>query len=373
MHQTNPHTPRAARGGFTLVELLVAIGVVLVLATVTVTSLQYTANKEKVSKGARDVQSFITGGRDRAIFRRRPTGVRLILDEYGPTNAAGNPITVSSLVYVGSPDPLNGQISIEYDLDAPGHLRKLRFWSPGLNLTDLPGVNNTDDDLDPLGQIDDTGEFDDGTNYPGADDIELVDLRNEFTRLYNLGLLSAGVEITFSPGGTSKLRFTLVGQPGNWALSSNYPAANVSECMNIPFEINLRPAILPNQQPRELPRGVVIDLEASRQNGSNSIPSFWYDPTNNRYSEYMDIIFSPRGVGLGQWTVAGQTHLVFADIEDVEKSYPGGSYDIAQREKIERERVLTVNANSGKASMTDLNFTDPSDLFKFAETGDLLP
>lgn len=360
------------RSGFTLVELLIAVSILLVLAGITVTTLNYSAEQEKISNGTRDMQTYLKGARDRAIFRRAETGVRLILDQNGPVNGAGNPRCAASMVYIGVPEPLGGRISIEFDTDNPAnHLRRLRFWSPGPDM--LPGTAMADDNTDTL--VDNTSEFGlYSAPDTATDDIENTALRDEFTRLNNLGLLGPGSEIILLPGGSTELTYTLVGGPGNWRLSSNYVAGNVSACMDIAFRVKLLPSVLPNQQPRELPRGVVMDLEACRRAGT--IPTNWYDSTNNRYSSYMDILFSPRGVGAGTWSAEGQIQLLFADAADVEKTtYNAAMYDYTTRDEVGRERVISINAQSGNISMTSLNLTDSDsngildDPFLYAETG----
>jgi len=356
------------RSGFTLVELLITVSILLVLAGITVTTLNYSAEKEKISNGARDIQTYLKGARDRAIFRRAETGVRILLDQNGPVNGAGNPRCAASMVYIGVPEPRTGTISIEFDTNNPAnHLRRLRFWSPGPDM--LPGTAMADDNTDTL--VDNTSEFSPDT---ATDDIENTALRDEFTRLNNLGLLGPGSEITLLPGGSTELTYTLAGGPGDWRLSSNYVAGNVSGCMDINFRVKLLPSVLPNQQARELPKGVVIDLEACRRAGT--IPSNWFNSTNNRYSNYMDILFSPRGVGAGTWSAEGQIQLLLADVADVEKgAFDPTSDPYTNRTNIGRERVISINALSGNISLTSLNPADSDgnnildDPFLYAETG----
>ena len=172
-----------------------------------------------------------------------------------------------------------------------------------------------------------------------------------------------------------------------WRLTSAYPGgANINNYVDVAFRIELRPAVLPNQQSRELPKGVVLDLEACRRAGT--IPANWsaQDPSNptpvfggqnNRvYSRYMDIMFSPRGVGFGQWASEGQIQLLFVDSADVEKTtYNSVMYNYTTRDEVGRERVISINAQSGNISMTSLNLTDGDsnsildDPFLYAETG----
>ena len=386
------------RSGFTMVELLITVSILLVLAGITVSTLNYSAEKEKISNGTRDMQTYLKGARDRAIFRRSPTGVRLILDDNGPTNNAGNPITVSSMVYIGSPEPFVGQLSI----DMSGSQQTLILITtgadgePGFAGVDDNGMG-VDDDMPLDGMIDEADEVDDHTNEllsqaPSATDD--VDVTAEWDRLENLGLLSAGVEIELSPAGGNTLTFTLQKNTDpmatawtQWQLTSAYPGGSVlSNYVDVDFAIELRPAVLPNQQARELPKGVSLDLEACRRAGS--IPAGWsaQDPTNPTpvfggqnnqvYSRYMDIMFSPRGVGFGQWASEGQIQLLFVDTGDIEKTtYNGAMYNYTTRSEVGRERVISINAQSGNISMTSLNLTDGDsnnildDPFLYAETG----
>lgn len=370
------------RSGFTMVELLIAVSILLVLAGITVSTLNYSAEKEKISNGTRDMQTYLKGARDRAIFRRSPTGVRLILDDSGPTNNAGNPITVSSMVYIGSPEPFVGQLSI----DRTGQQTLILITSGGDGNPGAPGV---DDDGDMM-MDNHTDEF--LSQAPSATDD--IDVTAEWDRLENLGLLSAGVEIDLTPAGGDTLTFTLQKNTDpmatawtQWQLTSAYPGgANINNYVDVAFSIELRPAVLPNQQARELPRGVVLDLEACRRAGT--IPSSWstQDPSsptpvfggqnNQLYSDYMDIMFSPRGVGFGQWASEGQIQLLFVDSADIEKTtYNAAMYNYTTRDEVGRERVISINAQSGNISMTSLNLADSDsnnildDPFLYAETG----
>jgi prepilin-type N-terminal cleavage/methylation domain-containing protein len=412
-----PTTIRFSRRGFTLIELLVTIAILTILVGITAASMSWSANKDRIPNAANEVSSFIMGARDRAIFRRQVTGVRLILDQNGPTNAAGHPTTVSSMMYIGSPPRFTGTISIEFDPDADlafgppqHHLRKLRFWTPGLD--GFPGAVGVDDEADhtpAVPRIDDTGEFGsdaEGINVnpsgPPKDDIRLHTEFNEFERFYRLGLLGTGNQITLRRGGSVGLNFTLIRWPNpsphptpgpggyDWFLSADFPAANVSNCMELEFEIELRPAILPNQEPRELPRGVCIDLEACRRQGR--IPGGWYNsdstsPGFQSYSNFMDILFSPRGTGTGDWSGFGLLHLLVTEAADVERTtYNDAAYAPGiqpfyrlnqtpeERPNAEQERVVTVNPRTGRASVSSLLLdvdgnNVPADPFQFAERG----
>jgi prepilin-type N-terminal cleavage/methylation domain-containing protein len=98
MRSCSRSTPRrtAVRSGLTLIELLIVVTIFLVLTTFTVVAVDFTFEAERVSSGARQVQSLLEGARDRAIRAREPRGVRFLLD---PDPANGR--MVSSMVYIG--------------------------------------------------------------------------------------------------------------------------------------------------------------------------------------------------------------------------------------------------------------------------------
>src|ERR1700677_2087704 len=86
----------AGRASFTLLELLVSLGIILILATLTMRLLNATLNSDRIRNGARELQSFLAGARDRAIYAGQPRGVRLIQD---PLDRSA----VHSFVYIGAP------------------------------------------------------------------------------------------------------------------------------------------------------------------------------------------------------------------------------------------------------------------------------
>ena len=91
---SNLAEPAAARAssdqGFTLIEIMISIVVLLILIGITVATVGGLQNSDRVRGGARQVQSYISGGRDRAIYaasrqadpRELPPaiGVRLLPD-----------------------------------------------------------------------------------------------------------------------------------------------------------------------------------------------------------------------------------------------------------------------------------------------------
>ena len=67
-------------GGFTLVELLVVIFIILLISAVTLPTIVPSLNHRRVSEAARILQAALVGARDAAIHYDDPRGIRLIPD-----------------------------------------------------------------------------------------------------------------------------------------------------------------------------------------------------------------------------------------------------------------------------------------------------
>ncbi|MBD3673009.1 MAG: hypothetical protein HUJ26_05730 [Planctomycetaceae bacterium] len=397
MNSRQTHNLRR-RLGFTIVELLVSVTIVVALAVITVTTLNVSAEKDRIPEGARSTASFIEGARDRAIFNRSPVGVRLLLDQNGPTknDANGNPVptTCSSMIYIGSPETFDSSASgpIAIDMNDRRSLILFSTYNSSTAAADQgkPGVPDVDDDVD-MNNDNHTDEM--LVNHimnPGQATGDDLSHWNAWNQLRQQGLINTGVVIRFTD---LNLNFTLRrvptgpmnNDPNKWALTKDFPATpSVAAYTDLNFEIELLPTILPNQEPRELPRGVVIDLEASRSrnlsNVGNKFPDYWYDTNSGSYVETLDILFSPRGTMIGESSSYGLINLVLADVADVETTTynPGGLfYNRDTRPQRDLERIVTINPQSGSIYTSPVDFTDgntiPTDPFRYAETGETAP
>ncbi|MEX2287656.1 MAG: prepilin-type N-terminal cleavage/methylation domain-containing protein [Planctomycetaceae bacterium] len=242
----HPLTPSLAkRSGFTLIELLVVVSILAVLMTITFTAFTRTNDAERVRSASRQIQSYVEGARDRAIHAREPRGVRFLLDPNA--GVPGVPDTVSSMVFIGAPGTYS-----------TGTIQVLATRS----VTADPSWNT------------------------------LVD-RGLINRQGARILLEAGLYYTVAVTGNAA--------PYTFTLTKDYTGTIGTD---IPYVLDLEPAVLPNQEPRLIARNIVIDLDKS------VLPPGW---TANR----MDVMFSPRGTVIGDVAARGLVHFFIADSRDV--------------------------------------------------------
>ena len=327
------HVKSAHWLGFTLVELLVVVTVMLILIVMTVSSIDFTFMSERVKSGSRQVQSALAGARDRAIFAQAPRGLRLLVDQTDPR-------IVTSLVYVGGS----------------------KNWAKGQIRLERPDF---DEDAGPLfnGQLD-PGEDANGNGRLDGDGISdppktVVIVRGDATCGWNalkergfLGLfedrnLNGVLDLGEDLNGNGLLdldapRIKIPGDDnGSWYTVLTHRLSPTSQVLQLitPYrdpgttptdEVNafqgggpntyileLPPRILPDAQPILLPEGVCIDLDGS------DVPASWRPAPGAGltvpYSSHMDVMFSPRGVVTGPLAAAGLVHLYVSERKDWQK------------------------------------------------------
>lgn len=290
--------------GFTLIELLVAVTVLLILATMTFTMVNVSLKGDPIRTGARQIQSYMEGARDRAIHARDLRGVRFLRD---PNNTN----VVNAMVFIQAM--------------APDSSTTLKIHQTDKRTISIPSSWNTLD-----------------ANSLLARDGMLITLRNvgatsdpvPYTAYYNT--TASAWQLTKDYADATYLT----------ALSANAPYGANLECVAYPGAV-----VLPNQEPRLLPAGILIDLSYSQ--------TPWTSSTTN-----LDCMFSPRGMVSGLLGSAGNIHLMLRDIRDVERNLtPLDSACVGEK------LIVSLTTQTGKVTSHPVNF-DATDLFRYAETGE---
>ena len=353
-HQ-NPHptmlTTRARRG-FTLVELLVVLAIVLILAAVTIASVNFSYNADRMRAGGRQIQSFLMGARDKAIYANEVRGVRLLIDP-------NDNHSVSAIQYIGAPQRETGMLTFNIAATCE---------TPIATGRQVALVS--------------------GTAWPSL-------YRRGFLKVGNRIQIPADTGAWFTISAVTTVSCASQPPPGVMVLTLKRPNTDLAGMVNpISFSLELASAPLGDAQPVQLPRGTVIDLDGSQ------IPRTWRPLSlAASYSPQMDILFTPRGTVVGDTSALGIVHLMIADASDVlrwkatstltgrnSSSYLANSLPLVPAENgaatpplVPKDRVIvSIATRTGNVGVYPLNPVPQSnsgnpsltaDPFLFAESG----
>lgn len=374
------------RNGFTLIELLVVISIMLLLLTITVFGVSLSQDADRVRGSASQIQSFLGGARDRAIYEDKAVGVRLFLD------SSGDQTTVSSMAYIESPDSWDdGTIQLQrWDLDNDGQ-------------TDAPSATLDINEDGVLGDNPEsvwvvagvgTGWWELKRRGLLEDNLRIRIPKGSQGNWYPIN--TRLIDVTVAPGAVQKLILGIpYADPADTA-TANAQAFNAGGPEDYELEL---PAALRAEEPRLLADRTAVDLDGSK------IPAAWGpNPVaagGTGYSRRLDIMFSPRGNVVGNAASSGVIHLYVCDGGDSQtlKEYfaqpaitpptynylipadmvnlspdplmPDEDYDYP----ISDRRIVSIFTQTGAITINSVNPTDSNtdgiadDPFLFAEAG----
>lgn len=400
------------RSGFTLIELLVVVGILLLVSLTTVMLINSTLDSDRTRSAARQFQSVLAGARDRALHARAVRGVRLYREpslgvdgrpgragiddnqnntvddqaEIGWIGSDDNNL-VTKMVYIGETDSWRqgviqvGRFDFDYDgqADSPD-VRVVRgsgtgwkrLYDRGLLITGsrikIPG-----DDTGVWYTVD-TAMLREG-NYVRGRPETLILTTDYLVSPPVIGYQSVAPDNNGAPGLPN---FNDNGINGNDDdLENWWPGSDdVTDIHAFPalfpvsgqgnYILELEPSVLPNQEPIELPRNIVIDLMLT----SNSSPTYPLNQTRRIppallvRPDRIDILFSPRGTVTGPASAAGIIHFLIRDIEDVTKF----SEDPISSER--EQLVLTIFTQTGNVTSNPVG-PNYAQFWDYAERGEV--
>jgi prepilin-type N-terminal cleavage/methylation domain-containing protein len=344
---------KSRRAGFTMIELLIAITIILILAAVAATALNGNRQTGKLRDAARIGQSAFLGAKDRALHAKDLRGVRLIRDTTDgtlitaftylqplPLQSTGNLVSGNQLDFAlarpnyattGSLDATRVMISGTqaaswFQQDSSG------IWPANRVQIRIPSS------LSPTGG---------GPWY----NLAPQSTTPPYWGTMNAGVLWLNLQTPFSGGKPP--------QNVNNSNAIDTPDANAS------CDIQLGNDLLPFHQPISLPSAVVIDLKFSSQNVQS------LGGINTAFIPYIDLMFSPRGMLTGSIAAQGPLHFFLRTLDDATATanfvdaqgntgtagYYVGTAALPDPNKSER-LILTVFPQTGLVSTFEFDPTD---------------
>lgn len=315
-----------------MVELLVVITILLVLVGITVTVLNVSLDGEKIRVGTRQIQSYLMGARDRALYNGRPCGVRFLLDPIDNR-------TIRRMVFVQVPDDWQR-----------GSFRVLGHPNPSMSI--LEEVLQ-DVDGDGYGETATTDWRQILRNASGQI------IRPERIEIQGQWYTVIDESLPYTPTSGNLPRDRLLIRP-----AFRGPVGTLIG--EGEYRLRRQAVLMPDAEPGVLPLSVVVDLNNCRRNPSTdaagaTLPASW--KTGSPYSTVMDLMFSPRGAVIGPEASHGVIHLLINGSGDTELALSPLD-PVNSTEK----RVVTVFTRTGYVTTSKLFVGN--NLFYYAERGE---
>lgn len=288
------------RAGFTLIELMVVIGILLILATLAFAVFNANRSSDRMRSAARVAQSAFLGAKDRALHAKDLRGLRLTRDQTDTT-------LVNGFVYLQPiPNLIYGSGSIQLERHS---------------LTGPPAPGAQKGDADSPDVIYVRGFNPQYATYPTVDFFVKSQFFASPGRIripagtgqwYNFTLDTSGPYVPSQSNEYLHLSSPFIGSG-----SGNPSPAVVAFDQNSGFsscEIQLYNEVLPFHSPISLSSAVVIDLKFSSPNViAISQASATPQPSP---LPFIDIMFSPRGMVTGPLAAQGPLHFLMRDLQD---------------------------------------------------------
>ncbi len=263
------------RHAFTLIEMLVAIGIILTLASLAVAFLPSLNDRQRGTQGALIVQTALNTARHRALRDQSARGVRLNLD-------ATNTTAATSLQFIEQPADFTGGYASTTGTASGGKTATIQFQqAPDL----YAGFGSNQANM-PYWAV-----------QPG--DYFVLNGTQVFLiqTVQNSASSQTGDQIVVQTGTSNPLAATV-------------PTTN--------YQIERAPRIMTGDDPIQLPDKIGIDLSSVINNSGATRSLIAADSHGGQ--TYYDILFDPSGRVLRQGTALGKIILWVRDITDASMS-----------------------------------------------------
>jgi type II secretory pathway pseudopilin PulG len=128
------------RAGVTLIELLVVVGIMTTLATLIVAVAPRFGERQRATRGASALQSWLNLAKQRALRDRRPVGIRIPFMPQDPTLPTGYAY-VRELQFVEIPDEsIGGSVTVPYPTSGTPNYQNILLMTPAVITQDATAL-----------------------------------------------------------------------------------------------------------------------------------------------------------------------------------------------------------------------------------------
>lgn len=287
------------RDGFTLIEMLVVIAIILALAALAAAFAPRVSDNQRMTRAVDNLEQWLLTAKMRARRDGLATGVRLVQApgdrNMDPSVLAGGPPTIFSQVqYIQQPPPLAGGVCVGPPTAPPPPLPGVyqypagtgNYYTGGLITSASAGIVN----FNP-GSVDFTLG---GTPFPNQWLVQAGD----YLEINGGGVYQIGAAVTppLTPANTLQLAYAAVPFSYDQLLNITTPTTN--------YRILRQPRILIGEEPLTLPSNytvVTAPIPATiiPGNGVPPNPTVMWSNVALGTSGFYEILFSPTGAVIG--------------------------------------------------------------------------
>ena len=328
----NHRRGRRAGRAFTLVELLVVIGILIVLSSLVLAVFNTGRSSDKMRSAARIAQSAFLGAKDRALHAKDLRGVRLTRD-------LTNPNLVNGFVYLA---PIPTQLNVPCVTVTDPTVPQVTIHFPqGIGSTFLQQDQNGLWKGPVVARVPGTGP----SAIPSGNLFPLLPL--------------GGSPNWVSQNGTDyfatvRTAWYFNAAAGQWIVTAPKHISDASFISATSCDLFLGNELLPFHQPVSLSSGCVIDL----LNSSPSVQSF----ITLSVGPNLDLLFTARGALSGFPSGLGPLHLLLRGLKDATAGvnpFAVGAPGSANPDQSRDDRlILTVFPQTGLVQIFEIDPTD---------------